>query len=135
MGKAFRNLMVGTLTVAVAVMLAALGQVGFEHSLPTLSHRLVGATDLSTYALLLFVAVLFLAMGVIAPRWLRTPIPFAWLVMPLVALYLVVFLAFPYGYRCVPGLTPGCWIVHSPFVVATAGLSVGCYLRRSSGPS
>src|SRR5262245_5111330 len=51
----FRNLLIPIVALVAAVLLTGLAQGAFEFALPTLSARIVGETNVSTYAVSAFV--------------------------------------------------------------------------------
>ena len=122
-----------------AVFVAAVGQGAFHYVLPTIYDRIIGSTDIGTYALLAFLGALFLFIGATAPRWLRTPVPLVWMLFPVVAVYLLAILGQPYVYRCNPfnsAYVPDCWMIQSPFVVSAVAVAIGyVFFRRRSGRS
>lgn len=123
-----RNLFIGAVAMFVVILIAALVQGALERGVPSFNDRIVGATNVGTYALLLMLGGLFFAEGALVPRWLRTSVPLVWLLLPPVALYAFA-LAQPYPYRCVPGMAVGCWVVQSPFAVSIVALVLGYVFR------
>jgi hypothetical protein len=130
-----RNLFVGIGALVIAVLLAAAGQGVLEYAVPSLSNRGIGATNVGTYALIVMLACVFFLVGVVAPRWLKTSAPLFWLLLPLVAVYLLAILGQPYVYRCNPLSVGGCWVIQSPFLVSAAAVVVGYLFGRRYGPS
>ena len=131
-----RNLVVVSLAFVAALLFATLGQRALSYFLPAFSARPVGGTDIATLALLVSLAVAFLIVGLLVPRWLKTIRPLLWLSFPLVAVCLVAIVAQPEIYRCNPLNTTSavsCSVILSPFVVSIAALVVGCLFRRSLG--
>jgi hypothetical protein len=101
---------------------------------PSLSDRVVGSTNLATYALIPLLAVAFLLSGFFVPRWLRTAWPLGWLLLPIVCLYLIAVIGQPYVYRCNPFVVAGCWVMLFPFVVSAAAVAVGYLFHRMRLP-
>lgn len=128
MSKAFRNLFIALAALLIAVVTAGLAQGGFEALLPGVGQRMIGATDLSTYFVVVALGLVFFCVGYIVPRWLKTSMPLLWLAVPLVGLYLCALLAFPAVYSCIPGRITGCWVVHLPFLVSACALIAGFFL-------
>ena len=128
--NACRNFLISTAALIAAFLFAACGQGALLYLAPSLSDRLVGSTNLATYSLIPLLAVASLLSGFFVPRWLRTALPFAWLLFPIVCLYLIAVIGQPYAYRCNPLVVVGCWLMLFPFVVSAAAVAVGCLLYR-----
>jgi hypothetical protein len=124
-----RNLVVGIGALLAAILFGALAQGVLEYALPAFSDRSVGATNVSTYALLVVLGCSFFVVGVAAPRWLRTSVPLIWLLLPVVTVYAVAVVSQPYLYRCNPVTLAACRVVLSPFAVSAAALVAGYVLR------
>jgi hypothetical protein len=130
---ASRNLLVVLSAFVAAFVVAALGQGAFAALLPVFSARIVGGTDISTYALLVLLALLFFCFGLVVQRWLRGAWPLFWLLLPIVSVYLVAIFGQPGAYRCNPLNTAyvvSCWMVISPFLVSAAATVVGYLAGR-----
>ena len=131
-----RNLVVVSLAFVAALLMATLGQRALSYFLPAFTARPVGSTDIGTLGLLVSLAVAFLVVGLLVPRWLRTRRPLLWLLFPLVAVYVVAIVAQPEVYRCNPlndSSVASCSVILSPFVVSIAALVVGYLFGRSLG--
>jgi hypothetical protein len=131
-----RNLAIALGTLIGAVVITALAQGAFQYALPTVSGRIVGRTDVATYAALVVLGALYFLVGTCAPRWLRTQVPLLWMLFPVVAVYLLAIVGQPYAYRCNPLDTTyvvSCWLTLSPFIVSAATVVAGYMLhgRRS----
>ena len=135
---ASRNLLVVLSTFVAAMLVAALGQGAFSYLFPAFSGRIVGSTDIATYALLVLLALVCWLIGFLVPRWLRSKWPLLWLLLPIISVYLTAILGQPYAYRCNPLNTTylvSCWMTLSPFIVGVVAVVAG-YLFRGwkSGP-
>jgi len=129
--RSSRYLLVVLAAFAVVFVAAALGQAAFSLVVPELSARIIGSTDIATYVLLCLEGVFSFAFGFLVPRWLKGPLPIFWLLLPIVAIYLLAIFLQPYAFRCSPLKTyvVSCWVVLSPFVVSAAAIVLGFLCR------
>jgi hypothetical protein len=130
-----RNLLIPVAALVAAVLLTGLAQGAFDFVFPVLSAHSVGGTNVSTYASLFFLGALFFIIGRYVPRWLRTPVPLFWILLPVASVYLVAAVGQPYAYRCSPFSGPyamNCLVILSPFVLSAFAAIVGYLLWRRS---
>jgi hypothetical protein len=125
-----RDIAIGIGVLVVALLVTALGQGAFDFAAPTLSTRIVGNTDISTYASNAMLGCLFFWAGVVVPRWLSTSVPLLWLLLPIVAVYLIGSVGQPGLYRCKPEIVISCWVVLSPFLVSFVAVVLGFVCQR-----
>ena len=129
---ASRDLLVVLATFFAGLVTAALGQAAFSHWFPVFSSRIVGSTDIATYALLVLIAAMFSMIGSMVPRWIKGSRPLLWLLLPIASVYVAAILGQPDVYRCNPvstGYAVGCWTTLSPFIAGLLAV-VGGYLVR-----
>jgi hypothetical protein len=134
-----RDFVIGVGVLIIALLITALGQGAFDHAAPSLSSRSIGTTDISTYASNAMLACLYFCAGLVVPRWLRSSAPLLWLVLPIVAVYLLGSFGQPGLYRCKAEVVISCWVVLSPFLVSLVAVVLGFLYRsrwrpRSGGP-
>lgn len=127
----YRNLLLPAAALVAAVVLTGLAQGAFDFMLPSVSARSLGNTNVSTYAMLVPLGALFFLVGAYLPRWLRTPVPLLWMLLPVAAVYLAAVVGQPYVYRCNPfgTLAATCSVIVSPFVVGALATIAGYRLR------
>jgi hypothetical protein len=125
-----RNVLIAVGGLLGAALLAALVQGVLQYTLPSSSAKLVGVTDVSTYALLVVLGCSFLAFGAAAPRWLQSSAPLLWLLIPIIAVYAVAIVGQPYVYRCNPVASAACGVILSPFFVSAAAVVAGWAFQR-----
>lgn len=131
----FRDFTVGVGTTLVVMLVTALGQGAFDFAAPSLSDQVFGITNVSTYVSVVMLGCLFFCAGVVVPRWLRTWVPLVWLVLPIVAVYLLGFFGQPYVYRCNPISFVSCWVVLSPFLVSFVAVLLGYLVSQRGRPA
>jgi hypothetical protein len=70
----------------------------------------------------------FFLVGAAAPRRFRVPV--MWLLLPIVAAYVLAIVAQPHVYRCNPVTAAACRVILAPFVVSAAAVAVGYLFQR-----
>jgi predicted small integral membrane protein len=128
MAAFLRNLGIAFAALFAATLLTLIAQGAFEFALPALRERSIGLLPISTCIALAVFTGSFLAVGMYAPRWLRTSAPLLWLLLPIAVLYVVAIIRQPYVFFCSPfGKDYGmpCWMVLTPFVVSSSALIIG----------
>jgi hypothetical protein len=122
-----RNALTAIAALASALIVGAALQKAFSLLLPALATRVVGVADLGTYVGYASVAVCFVVCGFIAPRWIRSRFPLAWLLLPIAVVYAAAIIRTPRILECLPRWWSGCWLIHSLFIVPLVACACGYF--------
>jgi hypothetical protein len=120
-----RNALTAIAALASALIVGATLQKAFSLLWPALATRVVGVADVGTYVGYASVAVCFFICGFIAPRWIRSRFPLAWLLLPIAVVYAAAIIRTPRILECLPRWWSGCWLIHSLFIVPLVACACG----------
>ena len=141
MRQVVRNASTAIATLASALIVGAALQKAFSLLWPALATRVVGVAEVGTYVGYASVAVCFFICGFIAPRWIRSRSPLAWLLLPIAVVYAAAIIRAPRILECLPRWWSGCWLIHSLFIVPLVTCACGYFalalarrIRSGSGP-
>ena len=116
MRQVVRNASTAIAALASALIVGAALQKAFSLLWPALATRVVGYAS---------VAVCFFICGFIAPRWIRSRFPLAWLLLPIAVVYAAAIIRTPRILECLPRWWSGCWLIHSLFIVPLVACACG----------
>jgi hypothetical protein len=122
-----RNALTAIAALALALIVGAALQKAFSLLWPALATRVVGVADVGTYVGYASVAVCFFICGFIAPRWIRSRFPLAWLLLPIAVVYVAAIMRTPRILECLPRGWSGCWLIHSLFIVPLVACACGYF--------
>jgi hypothetical protein len=122
-----RNALTALAALAAALIVGAALQRAFSLLWPALATRVVGVTDVGTYVGYASVAASFFICGFIAPRWIRSRFPLAWLQLPIAGVYAAAIIHTPRILDCLPRWWSGCWLIHSLFIVPLVACACGYF--------
>jgi len=122
-----RNALTAIAALASALIVGAALQKAFSLLWPALATRVVGAADVGTYVGYASVAVCFFICGFIVPRWIRSRLPLAWLLLPIAVVYAAAIIRTPRILECLPRWWSGCWLIHSLFIVPLVACACGYF--------
>jgi hypothetical protein len=71
--------------------------------------------------------VCFFICGFIVPRWIRSRLPLAWLLLPIAVVYAAAIIRTPRILECLPRWWSGCWLIHSLFIVPLVACASGYF--------
>ena len=125
MRQVVRNALTAIAALASALIVGAALQKAFSLLWPALATRVVGVADAGTYVGYASVAVCFFICGFIAPRWIRSRFPLAWLLLPIAVVYAAAIIRTPRILECLPRWWSGCWLIHSLFIVPLLACACG----------
>ena len=125
MRQVVRNALTAIAALAAALIVGAALQKAFSLLWPALATRVVGAADVGTYVGYASVAVCFFICGFIVPRWIRSRLPLAWLLLPIAVVYAAAIIRTPRILECLPRWWSGCWLIHSLFIVPLVACACG----------
>ena len=127
MRQVVRNALTAIAALASALIVGAALQKAFSLLWPALATRVVGAADVGTYVGYASVAVCFFICGFIVPRWIRSRLPLAWLLLPIAVVYAAAIIRTPRILECLPRWWSGCWLIHSLFIVPLVACACGYF--------
>jgi len=120
-----RNALTAIAALASALIVGATLQKAFSLLWPALATRVVGVADVGTDVGYASVAVCFFICGFIVPRWIRSRLPLAWLLLPIAVVYAAAIIRTPRILECLPRWWSGCWLIHSLFIVPLVACACG----------
>jgi hypothetical protein len=127
MRQVLRNALTAIAALASALIIGVALHTAFSLLWPALATRVVGVTDVGTYIGYASVAVSFFVCGFIAPRWIRSRFPLAWLQLPIAGVYAAAIIRTPRILDCFPRGWSGCWLIHSLFIVPLVACACGYF--------
>ena len=127
MRQVVRNALTAIAALAAAVIISAALQRAFSLLWPALATRVVGVTDVGTYVGYGLIAVSFFVCGFVAPRWMSSRFPLAWLQLPIAGVYAAAIFRAPRILDCLPRWWSGCWLIHSLFIVPLVACACGYF--------
>ena len=127
MRQVVRNASTAIAALASALIVGAALQKTFSLLWPALATRVVGVADVGTCLGYASVAVCFFICGFIAPRWIRSRFPLAWLLLPIAVVYAAAIIRTPRILDCLPRWWSGCWLIHSLFIVPLVACACGYF--------
>jgi hypothetical protein len=122
-----RNALTASAALASALIVGAALQKAFSLLWPALATRVVGVADVGTDVGYASVAVCFFICGFIVPRWIRSRLPLAWLLLPIAVVYAAAIIRTPRILECLPRWWSGCWLIHSLFIVPLVACASGYF--------
>jgi hypothetical protein len=122
-----RNALTAIAALASALIVGAALQKAFSLLWPALATRVVGVADVGTDVGYASVAVCSFICGFIVPRWIRSRLPLAWLLLPIALVYAAAIIRTPRILECLPRWWSGCWLIHSLFIVPLVACASGYF--------